>query len=185
MDAAAALFMAGDYDAVNLNAVAQEVGITKPALYRYFRSKEVLFLALFDRELAGLQQDFAKVRETRDVAATISHIFVSRPLYCRLSAILHTVLERDLHIDEARTFKQSMKATLESLVGILCGWLPALAADEATSLLLQMQQALIGVWHMTHPVGAVAAVISEPELALFKLEFRPSLEAHLRRLLEA
>ncbi|WP_156506077.1 TetR/AcrR family transcriptional regulator, partial [Oleiphilus sp. HI0117] len=42
------------YEDLNLNVIAADVGITKAALYRYFRNKETLFLALFVETLEEL-----------------------------------------------------------------------------------------------------------------------------------
>ena len=50
MDVTAARFATLSYEEVNLKHIAADVGITKAALYRYFRNKETLFLALYTQE---------------------------------------------------------------------------------------------------------------------------------------
>ncbi|MER7114407.1 TetR/AcrR family transcriptional regulator [Saccharomonospora azurea] len=48
------LLVAGGIDAVTLAAIAREVGITPPAIYRYYRSRDDLLLALADDLVAEL-----------------------------------------------------------------------------------------------------------------------------------
>ena len=58
LDAAKALLLAEGPDAVTLGAVSMSLGITKPAIYHYFPSKEVLtrslVAALIDEEISEL-----------------------------------------------------------------------------------------------------------------------------------
>jgi AcrR family transcriptional regulator len=54
--AAGKLFGRGTYDAVQMDDVARAAGIGKPALYRYFPSKQDLFLEVSDRALGELEQ---------------------------------------------------------------------------------------------------------------------------------
>ena len=58
LDAAGEMFAREQYEDVKLSVLARHVGITKPALYRYFRGKEVLFLALYEQEIARIIEDF-------------------------------------------------------------------------------------------------------------------------------
>lgn len=180
LDSTAEMFAARSYDGVNLAELAKAVGITKPALYRYFRSKEALFLALFEREVGRLLAAFRNAPKPDHIGPAIARLFVRFPLYCRLSAILHTVLERDLTYAEALAFKLNVKSGLQELGGIVAGWLGPDFEGNLEDLLMQAQQALIGVWHMTHPLGAMKEVLeNEPELEGLCHDFEATLEAHL------
>jgi TetR/AcrR family transcriptional repressor of mexJK operon len=44
-------FLANGYDGTSINVMAREAGISKESIYRYFGSKEELFLAVVEREL--------------------------------------------------------------------------------------------------------------------------------------
>jgi len=181
--AGAELFASHRYEAVNMVLLAGVAGITKPALYRYFRSKEALFLALFRQELAKLSLGFSLLGRPENLGPAVAAQFARLPLYCRLSAILHTVLERDLTYEEALDFKLILKAE----IGVIGGFLAAAMeiTDEALLLdkMLQTQQALIGVWHMTHPVGAVAEVLKRPDMINFCQDFEETLAKHLTAIL--
>jgi len=44
---------------------------------------------------------------------------------------------------------------------------------------MQVQQVLIGVWHMTHPTGAIAQIIEVTPLNFFKQDFSQALLNHI------
>jgi AcrR family transcriptional regulator len=49
------------YDGTSLNDIAESIGITKPAIYYHFKSKENLFLVLLDYIIEEFEKDFKKV----------------------------------------------------------------------------------------------------------------------------
>ena len=191
-------FQTLSYEEVNLNHVAADIGITKAALYRYFRNKETLFLALFVEALNELvhysEQALKQNLETQEALAhVVTKSLVENPVYCKLSAILHTILERKLTLDEANQFKQQLLTLMgqySRLLGQYPEFKPPITTQNnskssisdntrAISYLMQVQQALIGVWHMTHPTGAIAQVIEVAPLNIFKQDFSESLLAHI------
>lgn len=59
--AAEHLFTTGPYREIQMDELARAAGIGKATLYRYFQSKEVLYLEVFERVLAGLEQQLQEV----------------------------------------------------------------------------------------------------------------------------
>jgi AcrR family transcriptional regulator len=55
LDAASRCFARLSYDGASMDDVAQEAGVGKPTLYRYFRSKDDLFAAVFSDALDGVE----------------------------------------------------------------------------------------------------------------------------------
>ena len=64
--AAAELFGANSYDSVQMRDVAARAEVGKPTLYRYFPSKEELFLEVFKSGLDRLDAEVAAIRKDRD-----------------------------------------------------------------------------------------------------------------------
>src|SRR5262245_9294384 len=60
--AAADLFGRRGYGSVQVDDVARAAGVGKPTLYRYFASKEELFLQVFGDALEGLEADLEAIR---------------------------------------------------------------------------------------------------------------------------
>lgn len=182
--AARRLFEGHTFEEVNLNQVAAEVGITKAALYRYFRNKETLFLALFEGTLGELIDTAEREASHNDLATAIVNTLLENPMYCKLSAILHTVLERNLTVEEAKAFKITLLMLIGRYAQLVVQHSP-LAPNQAVSLLLQVQQALIGCWHMSHPAGAVAEALEDDRLQVFQQQFDEALLEHIGRLVRS
>jgi AcrR family transcriptional regulator len=184
LDATRKRFTSLSYEEVNLNHIAADLGITKAALYRYFRNKETLFLALFVESLNELILSAEKEITQAPLAQAITNTLTSNPIYCKLSAILHTILERNLTAEEALQFKKTL-LHLTSRYAQLLSQHPSLAEspDQAIALLMHIQQAVIGVWHMTHPTGAIAEVIKTPPLDVFRQGFNEALLSHISKII--
>lgn len=181
MDVTAARFATQSYENVNLKHIAADVGITKAALYRYFRNKETLFLAVYTQELEYLARTAATEMSQQSLTDSICNTLIEHPLFCKLSAIMHTALQCNLTLDEARQFKTTLLQFIQQYAAMLSAHY-ALNIEQATALLLQVQQVIIGCWHMSHSVGAVAEVIKEGPLQLFELNFAAILHSHIARL---
>ena len=181
LDATRLRFSDAAYEEVNLNVIAADVGITKAALYRYFRNKETLFLALFVESLKDLLESAQQTPDDQSLAHQITLTLTSNPIYCKLSAILHTILERNLNHEEALQFKQTLLHLMHRYAEFLAERAGSgMNQEQALLLLMQIQQALIGVWHMTHPSGAIAEVIESPPLDIFKRDFSEALLRHIQ-----
>ena len=61
LDAAARLFASEDYGRVHMDDVAIAADIAKPTLYRYFATKEMLFMAALERTLGRLNARAAEL----------------------------------------------------------------------------------------------------------------------------
>jgi len=67
LTAAAELFGANSYDSVQMRDVAALAEVGKPTLYRYFPSKEELFLEVFKSGLDHLDSEVAAILKDRDL----------------------------------------------------------------------------------------------------------------------
>jgi len=56
LDIASETFLGKGYDGTSINVMAREAGISKESIYRYFGSKDDLFLAVVERELELYKQ---------------------------------------------------------------------------------------------------------------------------------
>jgi len=66
LSAAAELFGANPYDSVQMRDVAARAEVGKPTLYRYFPSKEELFLEVFKSGLDQLEAEVALILKDQD-----------------------------------------------------------------------------------------------------------------------
>jgi TetR/AcrR family transcriptional regulator, cholesterol catabolism regulator len=66
LTAAADLFRERGYRAATLDEIAKRVGVSKPTLYGYFRSKEELLAAIFHRTMSLFERDLDAIRASRE-----------------------------------------------------------------------------------------------------------------------
>lgn len=181
LDAAATLLGEQRFQDLALADVAACAGLTKAALYRYFRNKELLFLALYQRTLRALVDDAAQ-RPATPLLDDFADLLLAHPLFCSLSAILHVALETGLDQREARQFKLALLEQVSRLGGLLAA-ASGQPLGRCIELILQCQQALIGCWHLSHPPAATRAALTQPPLTVFQLDFATTLRTHLMILL--
>jgi AcrR family transcriptional regulator len=70
LTAAADLFRERGYRAATLDEIAKRVGVSKPTLYGYFRSKEELLAAIFHRAMSLFERDLGAIRASGDDPVT-------------------------------------------------------------------------------------------------------------------
>lgn len=183
LDAAEGLFLEHKFHGLTLADVARETGVTKAALYRYFRSKELLFIAVYRRAMSGWASDVEAIGPEGFPEQFVDRI-LAHPVFCGLTAILHIALETGLSEDEAREFKLFLLAQTRRITAVIAA---ATDQEEADCLryLMQCQQALIGCWHMSHPPEPARKAMQVEPLTVFQLNFSDTLRLHLGILTEA
>jgi AcrR family transcriptional regulator len=119
VDAALHLFSETDYDAVQMDEVARAAGVAKPTLYRYFPTKESLFIEGIERILCELQDDVEAVAGAPDPAAeallgVVRHVFMA---LARCTAAIHAFDEADGQLGErGRTVVRARVRTIRGAV---------------------------------------------------------------------
>ncbi|MDF0752693.1 TetR family transcriptional regulator [Marinobacter sp. 71-i] len=183
LDAAKRLFLEHRFHGLTLADIARETGVTKAALYRYFRSKELLFIAVYRRAMSDWASDVEAIGSDGFPKQFVDCI-LAHPVFCGLTAILHIALETGLSEEEAREFKLFLLAQVRRITAVIAA---ATDQEEAACLgyLMQCQQALIGCWHMSHPPEPARKAMQVEPLTVFQLEFSATLRHHLHILTEA
>ncbi|MGA9852799.1 MAG: TetR/AcrR family transcriptional regulator [Gammaproteobacteria bacterium] len=178
------------YDELTMDRIAADADLAKGTLYLYFRSKEELFLALYEKELSRwfdeLDAGLEKSRSNASFDSVVQLMSVSlqdRSSFLRLMAILHTVLECNVDHATVRRFKGRLKERMLRTGALLEACLPFLKPGQGADLLLKFDALVIGFQHLAEPSEVVEAVIKEPELALFRVNLTEQLLGTLRTLL--
>ena len=169
-------------DECNLSIIASDVGITKAALYRYFRVKELIFLEIYRRELAilatALQEAFINPQ-----VATLVDVLVKQPIFCKLTSELGDVLEKPLTEEEAADFKLYVLQTFEPLSQQLSQQF-GMTHAQVIALLMHINSAVVGCWKLSHPSPMMTAALQQHEVLIpFRLDFAHFLQQHLTMLL--
>lgn len=188
---AARLFASSEYDAVTVAAIAARARLAKGTLYRYFATKEALFLDLLTDALAEwlgvLTQGLVETADrdpAREVSRLIATTLTARPHLTRLLALLHTTLEQNVDPEGARRFKRRLVEVMAPPARALEARAPALAPGDGLRFLLRTHALVVGLAQAANPPPHLARALAEdPELSAFVIDFCAELEAVLAALL--
>jgi AcrR family transcriptional regulator len=188
--AAAELFRERAIIDISIGEVAEHAGLAKGSVYRYFATKEEVFLGLLTVDLdAWFDEVTALLRALPcgatpgDVAALVVRTLGPRERMLRLLARLSSDIEQNLSIEAARVFKRWLLDRVLSAGEAFEAALPALPEGGGARATLRLAALVSGLWPMAHPVGSMKKVLATPKMAPLRLEFESELEASFGALL--
>ena len=164
--------------------IAADTGLAKGTVYRYFQSKEQIFLALLSEDFAAL------FRQLETVVAALPQPFVAaaEPFakgYLRLLqqsdsllpllALLNAVLEQNLPQPQLLAFKQQLAQALDTLGAQLAKRFTELTATGASQLLLNSYALTLGLYQSTRLPPAVLALLQQAGLSQLQRDFNTEL----------
>jgi AcrR family transcriptional regulator len=188
--AAAAVLERDGLDKASLNAIAREAGLSKANLYRYFESREAIYLDLaledygewataVERALSPL----AGSDDERAVSAALVATFAERPRLCGLASSLSSVLEHNVSVDVVVAFKTRMLEIALRLGNAVQVSMPSLTMETTRQFLFASQFLVVGMWPSANPPPAVAQALQRPELQFACVDFESDLQTALVALL--
>ncbi len=171
-----------------MSEVAARSGLAKGTLYLYFQTKEELFLALLEQELqgwfddldAGLQSDIPGSLHVTDLICTILD---RRSALTRLLPIAASVLEHNIPVDAARSYKAMLLDRSIRSAALLEQRLPFLDAGDGLWLLLQIYALVAGLGQMADPAPVVRDILAEPAMAPLRVSFNSAFRQSIKTML--
>ncbi|MGW1106879.1 TetR family transcriptional regulator [Streptomyces sp. NPDC002540] len=184
---------------VTVTAIADEVGMHKSAVLRYFETREDIFLRLaanawkdWSAEVrssleAGTPRPAAEGREwgrtAHSIADTLTQSLVARPLFCDLLAHTPLNLERNVSTDTVRAFKRVAVAEVADISATLCAVAP-LDLEQAHGVVVTATSMAGALWQMAAPGTQLRAFYeTDPELSHSIIDVEPRLAGILTALL--
>lgn len=193
LDAAAALFRERPIAAISIGEVAQRAGIAKGSVYRYFATKEEVFLDLLVRELEGWFDALgpalaplastARAGDPPALAACLVETLRPRETMLRLLSRLFSDIEENLSLEAVRAFKRWLLERVGPAGAAIEAALPSLPAGAGARVVLRLNALVAGLWPMASPAGNTKKVLSTPRMAPLRVDFFPELEAALGAML--
>lgn len=170
------------YADLTLQQVAQGVGLSKPALYAYFPTKEDLFLSLtqgvLDDWFAALEQHLRLGGRHTPVSLVglMVALIGERAELITLIPPLSALFERNIGAQRARAYKHWLLGRTTTLGPLLEQALPGLPTGGGLRLLTYTQALIAGLYPMSDPSASMHEVLNDPELSALRVEFMPALE---------
>ncbi|WP_321822613.1 MULTISPECIES: TetR/AcrR family transcriptional regulator [unclassified Burkholderia] len=189
---ARALLLDGlDVNALGLNELARQAGMTKSNVYRYYESREAVLLDVLEEELALWSADFEhlskqpleKTHAIAELAKTYATTLVRRPLLCSLSSILSSIIEHNISLERVIEFKRRQPILLGKIASAINAAAPTIKLEQVGEFIRLSVPLFVGLWPISHPSAAVKKAISLPELASLRYDFKRDLEHALQIML--
>ena len=182
LDGAWELFQTRAWAELTMSDVAEASGLSKAALYRYFETKESVFLEVEEARLGewlhGLGAELDRLPRPASpeaVGTLIADSLVARPGLPRLLALLHVSLEQNVPFDAALAFKRALHEWLVRLGGRLEAALVSLPKGGGFGAAMQLHALCIGLWQMADAGPVVKRLLERAELRSLRLDFHPAL----------
>lgn len=185
LGAAARLLNQGLLQDVSLNAIAQEAGLTKPGLYRYFESREDILLALFIEDLRAFRDQVVEGAASvqpggPDAAEAIAEILVDayarQPRLCRFLGMIASVFEHNVSAKVVEAIKTTSLDLAIEIATVMQKALPALALERCLWINNMTSLLVAGLWPPAHPAPSVVEVLAKPEFQSLRPDFRRDLK---------
>lgn len=186
--AAGKLFAKHDYEDVSIDDVARGAGVAKGTVYLYFKTKETLFLELYEEAFGSwiceLVEGFAEHSSTP--AALASHIAATLCEHMelvRMLALIHSVFEENVDEATLRSFKLHMLGLIRPPAALLESALH-LQEGKGIRLMMWMHALLVGFSQII-PRRALhhQLMAEEPELQVLHIDFKTDFEGAIASLL--
>ncbi len=142
LTAASDLFMENNYEDLSLTNIAKSLGLSRPALYSYFHSKEALFLKLSEKEYLSVAQEmkdkFSQRIEVNEFCKQLMTIFLGRPLFLKLLSLHQSVMETKVGFEHMKEFKTATAPFFRTMFAICRQEFPNVAETEIAQFVAQI-----------------------------------------------
>ena len=153
VDATARLFEKYDFDNITFALIAQEAEFTRSNLYKYFNTKEEVFLELIKHDIVEWRKEvvhtFQKIQYSIKEFSTLwVDIHIRHKRMVELLTILYTTLEKNSSLECLISFKKKTQEEFELLAEPLMGALPLFTMETLYEFLFAQLAMAIGTYPM-------------------------------------
>jgi AcrR family transcriptional regulator len=191
LEAAFVLFQKKGLENVTLADIAEKVGTAKSNIYRYFDSREHIYLRALQRQAAEWEKrvmpalDALKRKGTvAKVAEVLTRSFVQSVEYSTLITVINPVLEKALSPELVLDFRSAFFERRKRLAQALAAALPRTQAEAMFPLTVHIFTHVVGLWPLCHPSADSEKLLKDPAHAHLNLNFEMEMTQFLLRLLK-
>jgi len=189
--AAFTLFKNNGYDKVSFNGIALEAGFTKSNMYRYFSSKDDIFLNVFADLFEQWVEDFSQQLKMLDQEVSAKYFadawlktLLSHPKLLDLMPILFTSLERNSSFEQLLKFKRLSMNLLYRLTLDITNIYPDIEGENAFKLLTLSYAATSNYWAATMQSDALKKIYQLDEFQVLRPDFEKDLTTSIEIIIQ-
>jgi AcrR family transcriptional regulator len=185
------LFQKNGLENVSLTDIAREVGLAKSNIYRYFESREHIYLVVLQRLASQFEQRLYLPLEklkgrgsVAKVAEIVTEAYIDSPEYGELVTVVNSVLEKRLTPRMVINLRSVFLDRRKRLAAVLASALPGTSAEKILPLTLHIFLHVPGLWTFCYPRPDSEKLLNESKYRHLKLDFRREMTLFLEALLQ-
>jgi len=186
----ARLYKKHTFEEISFALIAKEAGFTRSNLYKYFPSKEEIFLEFLKHDIIVWRKELVKTfrrrkaRSVKTFASVWVEILSKHKRLLDLLSILHSFLEKNVSEQTLIYFKRRAIDELKVLSELLCNMFPSLSPKKAGEFLELQLASAIGLYQITNLSEIQQRVLEYPEFKHLKVDFNSYLQKTVECLLQ-
>jgi AcrR family transcriptional regulator len=190
VDATARLYETLSFEEITFVSIAKEAKFTRSNLYKYFKSKEEIFLEFLKHDIILWRKDLVnsfknnEVYSVEEFASIWATLQVKHKRLLNLVSILYTFLEKNTSVQSLVNFKRRAKDELNYLSELLCRLFPSLTPEKALEFINVELATAIGLYQMTNLSEVQTEVLKDPEFKNFKVDFNSTYQKAIEYLIQ-
>lgn len=152
-DATARLYESNRFEDISFSMIAKEANFTRSNLYRYFKTKEEIFLALLSHDMVAWREDVLASFTNTDISVSAFaeqwvDLILKHQRLIEIYTILYTMLEPKVSLEALTAFKKNTLVTFSVIIEQLKKIFPTLTPDTAVEFLFAFISLGIGMYPM-------------------------------------
>jgi AcrR family transcriptional regulator len=170
--------------------LAREVGLAKSNIYRYFESREHIYLVVLQRLAALFEQriytELGRIKgkgSATKVADALIAAYLASPEYGELITVVNSVLEKRLTPELVVNFRTVFLERRRRLTAALVRALPGATPERMLPVTLHIFLHVPGLWTFCFPRADSKKLLDRPEHAHLRVDFRKEMTLFLRAIL--
>lgn len=165
------------YEEITFVQIANEAGFTRSNLYKYFSSKEEIFLEFLKHDMeiwkSDLLKNFRKSDYSVDEFAEIwIDLLQKNKRLTELTSILYLHLEKEVSYDSLLDFKRTFTKDFEQVIAHLAGKIKGFTINKVPEFLSLQSMIGVGLYQMTDLSENQKKILKLPEFCQWKVDFR-------------
>jgi AcrR family transcriptional regulator len=194
LDATARLYEEHRFEVITFAMIAKEADFTRSNLYRYFETKEDIFLELIKHDIEAWRQDVldnftTENKTSRELAGTWVNLVLKNKRMIKLFTILFTLLERNASLEALTAFKRKINEEISTVAQFLSTALPFPSVETAAEFISAQSSLAIGSYPMMDltpkQIEAMQAISMDTNPEIYRARLVHATELLLRGLTES
>jgi AcrR family transcriptional regulator len=182
LTAAEELLQIWSFTDITMNRIARRAGVAKGTLYLYFRTKEALFLQLYQQHLEAWYAELSKLASLGshpiDLAAAarvVASTLASRRTLIRLHGLMYSSLAGNIDRETLIDFLRGHHLRRSLLAPALAARISGLSEQNALTFLRRLEAIAGGLWWAASTPPRSERVLEDPDLAVCQFGFEEEL----------